>query len=39
MDLDYVIQYKKGATNKAADALSRCTHGQEVMAISECIYF
>lgn len=37
MDLDYKIQYKKGITNAAADALSRCTRDEEVAAISECV--
>jgi hypothetical protein len=37
MDLQYTIQYKKGTTNAAADALSRVEHDQEVQAISECI--
>lgn len=37
MDLQYVIQYKKGATKKAADALSRWTPSTEIQAISECI--
>lgn len=36
MDLYYKIQYKKGITNAAADALSWCP-GNEVIAVSECI--
>ena len=36
MDLDYQIQYKKGITNAAADALSRCA-SNEVLAVSECV--
>jgi hypothetical protein len=38
--LDYVIQYKKGIENKAADALSRRPHDSgvmEVMAVTEMI--
>lgn len=37
MDLDYKIQYKKGITNAAADALSRCTTEDTVSAIYECV--
>ena len=33
MDLDYQIQYKKGINNVAADALSRCAAGQEVIEL------
>lgn len=38
MGLQYRICYKKGADNRAADALSRRAHepGEELMAISEC---
>jgi hypothetical protein len=38
LDLNYVIQYKKGVENKVADALSRRTHepGEGVsMAVTE----
>jgi hypothetical protein len=34
MDLQYKIQYKKGAANAAADALSRIPKGNELLAIS-----
>jgi hypothetical protein len=37
MDLQYSIQYKKGTTNTADDALSRCDHTEDLIAISECI--
>lgn len=37
MDLQYVIQYKKGINNAAADAQSRCTEDTSVNAVSECI--
>jgi len=37
MDLQYTIQYKRGATNATTDALPRFEHHQEVQAISECI--
>ena len=32
MGLQYTVQYKKGANNAAADALSRKVHGPEVIA-------
>ena len=34
MGLSYKIQYKKGVTNAAADALSRRTHADTFLAIS-----
>lgn len=34
MDLNFKIQYKKGITNAAADALSRCHTSSTVLAIS-----
>jgi hypothetical protein len=36
MDLNYKIQYKKGTTNTAVDALSRCPESSDIsiMAIS-----
>ncbi|WVZ81498.1 hypothetical protein U9M48_028869 [Paspalum notatum var. saurae] len=37
MDLQFSIQYKKGITNAAADALSRCPLQQEVSSVSESI--
>lgn len=37
MDLQYTIQYKKGAYNKAIDALSRCENPEQVVVVSECI--
>ncbi|WVZ89845.1 hypothetical protein U9M48_036199 [Paspalum notatum var. saurae] len=37
MDLQYTIQYKKGSTNTAADALSGCPMPQEVYALSEVV--
>ena len=37
MDLQYIIQYKRGDTNAAVDPLSKFEHHQEVQAISECI--
>jgi hypothetical protein len=37
MDLQYIIQYKKGTSNVAADALSRYDWSQELNAISECV--
>jgi len=37
MDLNFKIQYKKGTTNQAADALSRCQSTTELMAISQVI--
>jgi hypothetical protein len=37
MGLRYTIQYKKGITNAAADALSRRPHASELMAISSSI--
>jgi len=36
MDLQYKIMYKKGATNAAADAVSRCPQSGSVLAISTC---
>ncbi|WVZ96404.1 hypothetical protein U9M48_042044, partial [Paspalum notatum var. saurae] len=36
MDLRYKIVYKKGCTNVAADALSRCPRSASVVAVSEC---
>lgn len=38
MDLSFKIQYKKGSTNAAADALSRCQHvsTDHVLSISSC---
>ena len=35
MDLSFTISYKKGITNAAADALSRCPSDDTVSAISE----
>ena len=37
MDLSYTIAYKKGVTNAAADALSRCPSTADVCAISESV--
>jgi hypothetical protein len=37
MGLQYTIQYKKGITNAAADALSRCQHSSELLAISAAV--
>lgn len=37
MNLNYVIQYKKGINNAASDALSRYDTEGEVSAVSECI--
>jgi hypothetical protein len=34
MGLLYKILYKKGAENGAADALSRCHHPKQILAIS-----
>lgn len=34
MDLQFIIQYKKGATNFAADALSRMPEQSELLSIS-----
>jgi hypothetical protein len=34
MGLQYKILYKKGAENGAADALSRCRHPKQILAIS-----
>lgn len=34
MDLQYKITYKQGATNQAADALSRCSHVSSISPIS-----
>jgi hypothetical protein len=36
MDLDFRIVYKQGATNRAADALSRCYSEDTVLAVSSC---
>lgn len=36
MDLDFRIVYKQGATNRAADALSRCYSEETVLAVSSC---
>lgn len=37
MGLQYKIQYKKGSTNGAADALSRCVPTESVMAVSASV--
>ena len=37
MGLEYTIQYKRGITNAAADALSRRDQQQSVLAISSAI--
>jgi len=37
MDLNFKIQYKKGISNKAADALSRVSDTSEVMPISQVV--
>jgi hypothetical protein len=37
MGLRYTIQYKKGITNAAADALSRCPHSADLLAISSVV--
>lgn len=34
MDLQFKIQYKKGASNQAADSLSRCVHAVFVYAVA-----
>jgi len=38
MDLNFKIQYKKGSTNAAADALSRCVvhTDKHLMSLSSC---
>ena len=36
MDLQYKIVYKKGATNIAADSLSRCPTSSTILAVSSC---
>jgi len=36
MDLQYKIVYKKGVTNNAADALSRCPISESILAVSFC---
>lgn len=39
MDLQYTIQYKKGANNAAADALSRCISNTDINVVSElCLH-
>jgi hypothetical protein len=38
MDLNFKIQYKKGSTNTAADALSRCQGVEEqVFSVTRCV--
>jgi hypothetical protein len=37
MDLNYTIQYKKGISNAAANALSWCEHDGDVSTVSECL--
>jgi hypothetical protein len=37
MDLQYAIQYKKGSTNAAADALLRCPDPPDIYAVSEVV--
>jgi flagellar motor switch/type III secretory pathway protein FliN len=36
MDLQFSIQYKAGTTNMVVDALSRCTPGKTICALSTC---
>jgi len=40
MDLNFKIQYKKGSTNAAADALSRCVvdTDKHLMSLSSCTW-
>lgn len=37
LGFNYKVEYKKGRTNKAADALSRATHSTELLAITAVV--
>lgn len=37
LGFNYTVEYKQGRTNKVADALSRATHSNSVMAISSVV--